>query len=211
MIGLLRKDLYVAERSCRLMLVLALMFSVLPNMGALGSTYAIMLAFMLPLNAIAYDERCKWDRYAAMMPCRPGQIVGGKYILSYIYMLLAEAIVLLGALIRGVIAPGSVDWTESLQTGGLLLVAMLFIIALGLPAIYRFGSEKGRLVMIVLLGTGIGTGLAVTTLLLEKNVLAMLPLPALAAGVAALAAAATAVSFRLSVRFYRNRQNGVYD
>ena len=44
-----------------------------------------------------------------------------------------------------------------------------------------------------------------------NNVLAMLPLPALAAGVAALAAAATAVSFRLSVRFYRNRQNGVYD
>ena len=70
MTGLLKKDLYVSERSSRLLLVLALVLSLVPKMETFGNTYAMMLAFMMPMNAVAYDERCKWDRYAAMLPYR---------------------------------------------------------------------------------------------------------------------------------------------
>ena len=38
MIGLLKKDLYVAGKSGRLLLVLALVFSMTPSLGAFGST-----------------------------------------------------------------------------------------------------------------------------------------------------------------------------
>ena len=95
MSGLLRKDLYVADKSGRLLLVLALAFSMVPSLGTFGSTYAMMLAFMMPMNSIAYDERCKWDRYAAMLPYRPGQIVWSKYVLSYLFTALAEGILIL--------------------------------------------------------------------------------------------------------------------
>ena len=98
MIGLLKKDLYVADKSSRLLVVLALVFCLAPGFGSLGSTYAMMMAFMLPMNSIAYDERCKWDRYAAMLPCRPSQIVWCKYLLSGIYTLLGEVIILAGPL-----------------------------------------------------------------------------------------------------------------
>ena len=57
MIGLLKKDLYVADKSGRLLLVLALIFSMIPTMGAFGSTYAMMMAVMMPLSSIADDER----------------------------------------------------------------------------------------------------------------------------------------------------------
>lgn len=75
MIGLLKKDLYVADKSGRMLLVIALVFSMVPNMGSFGSTYAMMLALMMPLTSIAYDERSKWDRYAAMLPYTSGKIV----------------------------------------------------------------------------------------------------------------------------------------
>ena len=60
-------------------------------MGAFGSTYAMMMAVMMPLTSIAYDERCKWDRYAAMLPYRIGQLVWSKYLLSYLYTLLMSS------------------------------------------------------------------------------------------------------------------------
>ena len=85
MIGLLKKDLFVADKSGRLLLVLALVFSAVPSMSAFGNTYAMMLAAMMPMNSIAYDERCKWDRYAAMLPYRVSQLVWSKYLLAYLY------------------------------------------------------------------------------------------------------------------------------
>ena len=190
MIGLLKKDLYVADKSGRLLLVLALIFSMIPTMGAFGSTYAMMMAVMMPLTSIAYDERCKWDRYAAMLPYRIGQLVWSKYLLSYLYTLLGGSIIVLGAFLRGV-TTGAADWKETAEMSVLLAVVMLFITALGLPMLYRFGSEMG------IFG--------------ELPKMPELPMPLVIAGVAVLAAGATWLSFRLSVHFYRKRQNGAYN
>lgn len=213
MIGLLRKDLFVADKSGRLLLVFAVVFCVfpVPHLESLGNTYAMLLAFMLPLNSIAYDERCKWDRYAAMLPCRPAQIVWGKYLLSYIYTLLAETVILAGALLRSLRWPETIDWREIFATSIVLLLVMLLITALSLPALYRFGAEKGRLVMFVILGAGMGAALALLKVFVGDIQLPVLPMPVLLAVVAAALVGATVLSFRLSVRFYKNRQNGRYD
>lgn len=210
MIGLLKKDLYVADKSGRLLLVLALVFSMVPSLGAFGSTYAMMMAVMMPLSSIAYDERCKWDRYAAMLPYRTGQLVWSKYLLSYLYTLLGGGIIVLGAFLRGV-TTGAADWKETAEMSVMLAVVMLFITALGLPMLYRFGSEKGRLAMILCMGVGIGAAMGLMGIFGELPKLPEIPLPVLAAGIAVLAAGATYASFRLSVHFYRKRQNGAYD
>lgn len=210
MIGLLKKDLYVADKSGRLLLVLALIFSMIPTMGAFGSTYAMMMAVMMPLTSIAYDERCKWDRYAAMLPYRIGQLVWSKYLLSYLYTLLGGGIIVLGAFLRGM-TTGAVDWKETAEMSVMLAAVMLFITALGLPMLYRFGSEKGRLAMILCMGAGVGAAMGLMGIFGELPKMPELPMPLVIAGVAVLAAGATWLSFRLSVHFYRKRQNGAYN
>ena len=209
MSGLLRKDLYVADKSGRLLLVLALVFSMVPSLGAFGSTYAMMLAVMMPLNSVAYDERCKWDRYAAMLPYRTGQLVWSKYLLSYLYTLVGGGVIVLGAFLRGV-TTGAADWKETAETSLMLAVVMLFITALGLPMLYRFGSEKGRLAMILCMGVGVGAAMGLMGIFGELPKLPKLSLPVMIAVVAALAAGATWLSFRMSVHFYKKRQNGAY-
>ena len=209
MIGLLKKDLYVADKTSRLLLVLALVFSMVPAMGSFGSTYAMMLALMIPLNSIAYDERSKWDRYAAMLPYKMWQMVWSKYLLAYLFTFLAGAIIVLGAVVRGRIT-GSLDWMETLEMTILVGISALFCTALGLPALYRFGSEKGRFVMILIMGVGVGAALGLLGIFGEIE-LPHIPLPAAALLLAALAVAVTYVSFRLSVHFYKKRQNGAYD
>lgn len=209
MIGLLKKDLYVADKSGRLLLILALVFSMVPSLGAFGSTYAMMMAVMMPLSSIAYDERCKWDRYAAMLPYRPSQLVWSKYLLSYFYTLLGGSIIVLGAFLRG-ITTGAADWVETAETSLMLAVVMLFVTALGLPMLYRFGSEKGRFAMLICMGIGVGAAVGLMGVFGELPKLPEIPIPAVAALIAVLAVGATYLSFRLSVHFYRKRQNGDY-
>ena len=210
MIGLMRKDLFVADKSGRLLLILALVFSVIPSMGAFGSTYAMMMALMMPLNSIAYDEKSKWDRYAAMLPYRAGQLVWSKYLLSYFFTLLGGGIIVLGTFLRGMVT-GAADWHETAEMSVMLAVVMLFITAVGLPVLYRFGSEKGRLAMILIMGVGVGAALGVMGVFGKLPKLPELPLPVVICIIAALAIAATYTSFRLSVHFYKKRQNGAYD
>lgn len=208
MIGLLKKDLYVADKTGRLLLVLALVFSLLPSLRSFGCTYAMMLV-MIPLNAIAYDEKSRWDRYAAMLPYRAEQLVWSKYLLAYLFTLLGGAIIVVSAAIQGA-ATGAADWRETLEMTAMLAGSMLFVTALGLPALYRFGAEKGRYVMILVMGVGVGAALALMGIFGELPALPDLPLPAAILGLAVLAAGATYVSFRVSVGFYKKRQNGVY-
>ena len=93
----------------------------------------------------------------------------------------------------------------------MLAVVMMFITALGLPMLYRFGSEKGRLAMILCMGAGVGTAMGLMGIFGELPKLPELPVPAAAAGVAVLAVGLTWLSFRLSVHFYMRRQNGAYN
>ena len=210
MIGLLKKDLYVADKSGRLLLILALVFSMVPSLGAFGSTYAMMMALMMPITTLAYDERCKWDRYAAMLPYSSEQLVWSKYLLTYIFTLVAGAIIVLGSLLRGA-KTGSVDWMETAEMNMMLGVAILFVTALGLPVLFRFGTEKGRLITVLIMGVGVGVVLGLRGVFGEIPQLPAIPLPALIAGVAALAAGITYGSFRISVHFYRKRQRGAYN
>lgn len=210
MIGLLRKELYVADRSFRLLVVFALVFSLIPGMSNFGTTYAIMMAMSIPLNSIAYDEKSKWDRYAAMLPYKPGQLVWTKYLLAYLFTVLAEAIVLLGSVIRGRISHEPYTPEDLLSFSVLLLGVMPVMIAAVLPPLYRFGSEKGRLVMLVFMGIGVGITLGLAGIFGEVN-LPQLPLAAAVPLFVLVVTASTYGSYRLSVYFYRKRQNGAYN
>lgn len=209
MIGLLRKDLYVADRSFRLMVVLALAFSLIPGMASFGTTYAVVMAMTIPLNAVAYDEKSKWDRYAAMLPYKMGQLVWVKYLLSYLFTALAEVILVVCALVRERVSPTPSGVEDLLGFSILLMGVMPIVIAFALPALYRFGSEKGRLVMLVIMGVGIGIALGLAGIFGEVN-LPKLPAAVIVPLFVLLAAAVTYVSFRLSVYFYKKRQNGAY-
>ena len=215
--SLILKDLYVADKQMRLLIILALIFCAIPITGSfssLGNTYAMMVALMLPLTTAAYDERCRWDKYAAMLPYKPVTIVWSKYVLSFLGTLAGVAIILVGTAIRAAVSGAAPVWEEALGTTGMLLVIMVFLTDLGLPLCYRFGSEKGRIVMFVALVASIGAGVGLTVALFQSpaiSVIASVPPWVLVLGLVALAVGLTALSVRLSLRFYLKRRDGAYN
>ena len=78
--ALIKKDIFTVLKSMKVFLVIIILFSIIPGFSA--SSFAVVYASMLPLTALAYDERSKWDTLAATMPYSPWQIVGSKYALG---------------------------------------------------------------------------------------------------------------------------------
>lgn len=210
MTALLRKDIYVADKQTRLLAGLGLLFCLLPRMESFGSTYALLTAFMIPLNSVAYDERCKWDKYAAMLPYRLSELVGCKYLLSVVYTVLAIVIVAVGTVFRGAVLKTGFDWVELRDMVLMIIIVMVLIMNLTLPMLFRFGTERGRMLMILMLGVSVGVGLGLVKVL-DSLDLPSLPVPAIAAVGVAVGVVMTAISIRVSMGFYRNRREGRYD
>lgn len=203
MSALLLKDFYVMWKQTRVLLILILVFSCLP--GTFYPTFAVVYAAILPYTAMAYDERSKWDQLAAMLPYTDRDIVLSKYLFGYLSILLTAGISLV---IQTALTLGWDRATHNSAPVPTIPLAMgmgVCVLALTLPLMFRFGVEKGRLVMFLLIflvcgGTGAVSG--ITSDSPDGGYYLILALP----GVALAAVVLTAVSIPLSLRMYRRRR-----
>lgn len=142
--GLLLKDWKTLLKQTKVMLTIMALFACVPS--TYMSAFALFYAAMMPITALAYDERAKWDELAAMMPYTAKAIVGSKYALGLTLMVPVLALSVLFRLIVHSTPIVSEDTMALLITACLSLILM----AIDLPFMFRFGVEKGRLIYILL-------------------------------------------------------------
>lgn len=196
--GLLLKDLKTLGAQAKILFLLLafyLVFSVAQRDYSMLSVMVSVFGAILPITALAYDERGKWERYALTMPISRRDLVLSKYLLGLLLLgggfLLSVACQLLGG--AGVLS-AVVSALQSLSIGALMLSVTLL-------ASFRFGVEKGRFVMmiavflpsVVVLSVG---SLASAALWVER-LLNFLPV---------IAAAALLLSAMMAVRIYAKRE-----
>ena len=152
MIGLLRKDLYMAWAYCKTFILIVAVFIAVGLMGEENSffiLYPMIIGMMLPVSLISYDERFKWHLCCDAMPVSRAAVVSSKYILTLLTVLLVFALTML------------VQWFRLSRLGtperiwelpGLLLPMGLVGPAILMPVIFRLGVERGRLFYYVLVG-----------------------------------------------------------
>lgn len=197
--ALVLKDCYVLWRQLRLFVVLMLVIEVFN--GDFGSIFIVIWATMLPYTAMAYDEQCKWDQLAAMMPYSVRDIVLSKYVLGWLCTGAAGIFTLLAqTAVRALHLP-----LEAGTAAGVFpsICLSLCILSVNLPLMFRFGVEKGRLGMFLMVFLVCGTAAGLASLMNDSGV-ALPRLPAAAVLLLPAAAAAfTAASLPLSIRLYR--------
>ena len=200
--ALIKKDIFTVLKSMKVFLVIIILFSIIPGFSA--SSFAVVYASMLPLTALAYDERSKWDTLAATMPYSPWQIVGSKYALGYLG--LAGSILLTLAAQAATRLLGVAF--EAVSSESVLYAACtgLMMTALSLPAAFRLGVEKGRLMLTALILVCI---LAVVLLSDRLTQVFSADTSAVSLRIAALIffAAINAASIALSAKFYEKRRH----
>lgn len=199
--GLLIKDWKTLVKQTKVMLAITALLACVPS--TYMSAFALFYAAMLPITALAYDERAKWDELAAMMPYTARSIVGSKYVLGLTLVLPVLVLSMLSRLIVHSTPIVSEDTMALLITACLSLILM----AIDLPLMFHFGVEKGRLIYIVLTCVFVITGVTYAGKLadmvsgFETVMVSTVPLLLLAAAVVALF-----LSYLISVRVYRARR-----
>ena len=204
--ALIQKDVYVLWKQMKIFIFVMLVIMV--GNGSFGSVFIVVWCSMLPYTALAYDERCKWDQLAAMMPYSPRDLVLSRYVLGWLCAGGAGAFVLaVQVAVRVLRLP-----LETGTPGGILLsfCASACILAITLPLMLRFSVERGRMVMFLMIFLVCGGAGALVSVMgavsgpVPGNAAALWSAVTVAAPVAAVEL--TAVSIPLSMRLYAARQ-----
>ena len=208
--GLLLKDWFVLWKQCKWMLFLVILYTLLPlvsdGAGTFLACFSVLFMAILPITVLGFDERSKWERYAAALPVSRDDLVLSKYLLALLGMIGAALLYLLSSLVLSAVRPGSVSPQETVSFLCLLFAGALAFDAVNFPIIFRLGVEKGRLwffLIAALFGGAIGAATAVAGDAAVSLGQALLGVPVWAFPLAALAV--FGLSAWLSCRLYARR------
>ncbi|MCI8360416.1 MAG: ABC-2 transporter permease [Clostridiales bacterium] len=206
--GLLRKDFYMTVKYCKAYLLIVVIFAAVSASGngnLFFTFYPVLLASMIPVTLISYDERSKWNGYAEALPYTRRLLVSVKYVMALLSLVLS-LVLCVGVQLVGRLYLHAFDPAALLQLTGTLFSVGLLSPAILLPVIFKFGAEKGRIVyyaVVILMYIALA---CLFGLFSDDGLPLRLPVSTGLLCLAAGAALLFVLSWALSVYFYRRRE-----
>ena len=183
--ALIKKDIYVIWKQMRMFVLLILALSMINN--TFNAVFLVVWCSML-----------HWDQMAVMMPYRKRDIVLSKYVLGWMCMAAAGLLCLVMQTVIGLFSGRVTD----ISTLFVSLCVGAISLDLTLPAVLRFGVERGRMIfMVIIFGAAIGAGI----LFDASASIPMLSITAVSWLLLAAAAVLTAISIPFSIKLYETR------
>lgn len=148
--GLIIKDLLNLKGLFRNLIITFLVFGgvfAVQGNSFFAGMIMLMCAFLV-VTTMSYDDMAHWDKYALAMPITRSALVGAKYIIVLILIAFGALISSVLTLTMHAIKP-SVDLAEGFGTIGVLIFVALFFVSILLPMIFKFGAEKARIYLMV--------------------------------------------------------------
>ena len=199
--GLMKKEFLMLWRASRAFLLICVLFiamSAISQDNIIFLFMPIMISGLLPSTLLSYDERCRWQEFSGALPVSRAQLVSAKYLLGLGCMTFILLVTLIVHLIVRRFPPQTL-----LSMLGAIYGLSLFISAVSLPMMFKFGVEKGRLwyyATLVLVGGASGASAGVATDLFSEG------LPSFLWLIPVLGVVIFALSWLLAIRFYQKRE-----
>lgn len=149
--GLIKKDLLLLKSQLKSYLVIVIVFAIVSFMSNDNTFITLLpiLGVMLIISTLSFDNYYKWDAFALTLPLSRKDNVKSKYALAVLitltFVILATIILIAFNTIKGL--PINAFNILTLMCGSLLGASIATSISL--PLMYKFGSENGRMIMIV--------------------------------------------------------------
>lgn len=154
MSGLLEKDMrLLAQRksSLAIFFVIALIMGISVG-GEFIVAYCMIMAITLSVSTISYDEYDNGFPFLMSLPITKKMYVTEKYVLVLGVMLItgvfADILCVLSYLVKG----EAFSPVEMLLSSFIVFLGMFIVVSVMIPAQIKFGAEKSRMVLIVLMG-----------------------------------------------------------
>ena len=154
MSALFLNDMYMLKKYCRSVLLMVVIFWGTAIFAGDGNLFwiffPVIVGSITPATLLSYDEKFHWNQYCDTMPISRAAVVAEKYVLTAATVLLLTA----GSVAVQLMASGRTG--EAPDDLG-LIAALTFTVGLlppcvKLPAVYKFGMEKGRIVYYFCIG-----------------------------------------------------------
>ena len=177
--GLLKKDLYNLA-TYKASLIIIILFCGIAIIGTESVQFAPIIICtivgMISLSTFNYDEIAKSDKYILTLPTNRKEIVKEKFILAIgatiLGGLLGLFLTIIVVNVLNSIRPDNVinlDYESLIATtiGGMWGISL--IQAIQIPSIFKWGAEKGRIQMFVLLFVIVAVVAGIAFLIMQTN------------------------------------------
>lgn len=209
--GLLIKDLYLISTYKKQLIILIGLF-IAVSFVTNNETYFATLSFLLVFQVVAtlsLDERSCFDTFVFTLPISVKQYVGSKYILTLILGGIGLLINLVGYTSMAYFLNHSTILISSVQAGLIFLIC-LFLGFLFLPVSFKWGAEKGRLILISAFITVMIGGSFLVEWLSQNfpewmRVVTVAPSSYLVGGLSLITIITGIVSYRISLKIVRKK------
>jgi ABC-type transport system involved in multi-copper enzyme maturation permease subunit len=206
--GLLLKDFLSLKNYIRTILIVLIAYALFSFFGNNISMLMVMFALfsaMLPVTTFFYDEQAKWDKYALSHSVERRTVVLSKYVFALLILVVGELIALGVVSILGIIKPEmALTGSELLSLAAVGVFYAGYLNAILIPLIHRYGTEKARMMMIMILFLP-----AILIFIFKDSFSALLDPAVLTKTIIGLGIgiiAAIAISINISIRIYARKE-----
>jgi len=153
--GLFIKDWYLMKKYCRFVFLFITFFLVagFTARDEFFHTYSMLMASIIPVTLLSYDEKSKWNIYSQTMPYTKKQIVSEKYLIMLVFLCIVSIFLCISQYFITKTEVSSDIWyhyTLHLQTVAMLFSICMIMSAVLLSVLFKFGTEKGRIIYYIL-------------------------------------------------------------
>lgn len=161
MSGLLEKDILILAKQKKLFFIYlasAIMLSFAMDNSFVVS-YFTMIGALLVLTTISYDSFDNGLPFLMSLPVNAKTYAQEKYAFSLIGLLFSWAAGVVAQFVSMLLQQRSFDVMDELSMDLAFIPVFLIIVSIMLPINLKYGPEKGRIILIVLIAIGMAIGL----------------------------------------------------
>lgn len=147
--GLIINDIFSMKKLMKTMLVVFVAFGIawaVMGQAETGAAIIGVLGVTYLLNLFSYDEFYHWENYVAVLPLSRKQVVLARYLSFGLTVVVFQLVSVVYLLITGSLEANGI----STMFGVLLMQIYVGIVLI--PVSYKYGTQKGRFIYILLLG-----------------------------------------------------------
>ena len=164
MIGFIKKDLLTLKQNIKLYAVIFIIYIALAFYGKMSLMIVLpIFSVVMMFNTFVYDDYNKWNSYAATLPNGKRNVVVSKYLTSLILIAILSIIVIITSSIFSFFTNGNIIDMSVFQELIYTAIATMVVNAIMYPLIFKFGIERARTIIFVLVMVFAFIGSAVTS------------------------------------------------
>jgi len=150
--GLIKKDLLMIKSNTKLLGILLIIYAVMAYEGQMDLSFLLpFMSVMIMISTFSYDAYNKWDSYVITFPKGRKNSVKAKYLATILLIIITTIILSILTILIAYLKDNLIDFNNLISSLLGIVLATTLIQSLMYPAIYKFGLEKARIGLFILI------------------------------------------------------------